>query len=284
MNEFTSLSDYYNFAEFIRTEARHILDKKNRLFIDVVLTTAQTRAIIGDKGIHFWRAQLAHDLRTEQIPDHDGRVIDEMEMECPADATRMVPRWDRANEGRVNPKGIPCLYLATDKETAMSEVRPWIGSLVSVGLFAAQRNLRLVNCCIDDKPPRMSMRALVSPQHREKLVWQQINRAFAEPVTRSDDVAEYAPTQVLAEAFRAAGFDGLMYSSNFGQGSGRNIALFHLSAAVLVYCELCKVESLKFQFSNSRDAYCMPEHSSVKPTNVRFFDMDLKYEKQQEGK
>jgi len=31
----------------------------------------------------------------------------------------MKPLRDRAYEGRVNPKGVPCLYLATDPETAM---------------------------------------------------------------------------------------------------------------------------------------------------------------------
>ena len=47
----------------------------------------------------------------------------------------MKPLGGRATDGRANPRGIPCLYLATTKETAMSEVRPWIGSYVSAGQF-----------------------------------------------------------------------------------------------------------------------------------------------------
>lgn len=47
----------------------------------------------------------------------------------------MKPLRDKASEGRANPKGIPYLYLATTKEAPMSEVRPWIGSDISVGQF-----------------------------------------------------------------------------------------------------------------------------------------------------
>jgi hypothetical protein len=78
-------------------------------------------------GRIFWRAQLGHDWREER---QDGEVF---EVQCAHSSQRMKPRRDRAPEGRVNPKGIPCLYLATTKEAAMSEVRPWMGSYISVG-------------------------------------------------------------------------------------------------------------------------------------------------------
>ena len=48
----------------------------------------------------------------------------------------MKPLERIALEGRTNPKGIPYLYLSSKKETAMSEVRPWIGGYISLGLLA----------------------------------------------------------------------------------------------------------------------------------------------------
>ena len=57
----------------------------------------------------------------------------------------MMPLPDRANEGRVNPKGIPCLYFSSDRDTAMTETRPWIGSLVSVAQFVMLRELTVVD-------------------------------------------------------------------------------------------------------------------------------------------
>ncbi len=58
----------------------------------------------------------------------------------------MKPLRDRTREGRANPKGIPYLYLATHEDVAMAEVRPWIGSNISLGRFLTTRDLCLVDC------------------------------------------------------------------------------------------------------------------------------------------
>ena len=120
---------------------------------------------------------------------------------------RMKPLKDRAVEGRANPKGIPYLYLATNRETALAEVRPWIGSLISVGAFEILRELRIVNCSSDDH--NIIYREEPPPEEREKAVWVSIDRAFSRPVDPSDDVAAYVPTQILAELFKAEGYDGI---------------------------------------------------------------------------
>jgi len=62
----------------------------------------------------------------------------------------MKPRRDRAIEGRVNPKGIPFLYVATELKTAVAEVRPWKDEFVSVAQLTTTRELRLINCTTDD--------------------------------------------------------------------------------------------------------------------------------------
>ncbi|MFZ0569740.1 MAG: RES domain-containing protein [Rhodomicrobium sp.] len=43
-----------------------------------------------------------------------------------------IPNW--LSEGRANPRGIPYLYLASTRDTALAEVRPWIGSHITVWL------------------------------------------------------------------------------------------------------------------------------------------------------
>ncbi|WP_424666577.1 RES family NAD+ phosphorylase [Candidatus Binatus sp.] len=67
----------------------------------------------------------------------------------------MVPLSDRAREGRVNPKGIPCLYLATHKDTALSEVRPGKGSLISVAQFQTCRDLTIINVTTHRRPKHL---------------------------------------------------------------------------------------------------------------------------------
>jgi hypothetical protein len=72
--------------------------------------------------------------------------------------------------------------------------------------------------------------ASLSPTKRTEAVWGDIARAFGEPVTRDDDVADYATTQVIAEVFRAERFDGLVCRSSVGTDRF-NVALFDLDAA-----------------------------------------------------
>jgi RES domain-containing protein len=133
----------------------------------------------------------------------------------------MKPLPLSAYEGRANPKGIPCLYLATTGETAMSEVRPWLGALVSVATFEVVRPLSVVDCSVlHDQYFNLAFleRRLLEPIPPEKVdqvVWAAIDGAFAEPVTRTDDTADYAATQTIAELFRSEGYDGVVYKSVF---------------------------------------------------------------------
>jgi RES domain-containing protein len=156
----------------------------------------------------------------------------------------MMPLRDRASEGRVNPRGIPCLYTATHAETAAAEVRPWIGAYVSVAQLKTVRDLTLVNCTSDDQ---RNMVYFSEPPEadREMAVWRDIDRAFARPVERDEHSAEYAPTQVIAEMFREHGMDGVAYRSSLGEG--HNIAFFDLAAAEVVNYTLHEVRSIQFE-------------------------------------
>ena len=65
-------------------------------------------------------------------------------------------------------------------------------------------------------------------------------------MSRADDVADYAPTQFLAEAFRNAGYDGIVYESRMG--NGKNVALFDVDVAEVASRQLHHVEKLSFAF------------------------------------
>lgn len=251
-SSFSSLSDYHEFAHYIRRRARHVLDANCQKFLKIVVATSDKRIAITKAGGHLWRAQLAHRWQRESLLDDNGNEIDYIEVPAPAEMKRMIPFSDRATEGRVNPKGIPCLYFSTDRDTAMMEVRPWMGSYVSVGAFIIHKDLKLVNCAADSKrlSPFSKDR---TAQQMETHVWATINEAFSEPVTRSDDVADYAPTQVLAEVFRDAGFDGIVYGSKLGKG--KTIAVFDATAADLSSCYIYEVKSVTFDFSMTGNPY-----------------------------
>ncbi len=253
MAAFSSWLAFQRFAEFVRVERRYILSSDSREFIEAVVSTAPTRVEHLVPAQAFWRAQRG----CRFTPYHqDGEYIDDLP--SPYLPERMVPLPQRAVEGRANPRGIPYLYGASHLKTAVAEVRPWAGALVSVAAFRLQRGVRLVN--FSNAQHRHSMYFdEPSPAEREVAVWSDIDIAFSEPVTPADDEASYAPTQVIAEALRSAGFDGLAYRSSLGPG--HNIALFDVDVARLERCLVYRVKSItvESEFDGSPTAsYTVP--------------------------
>jgi len=200
-----------------------------------------------------WRAQLGNETSERHIDETDLTIM--VEEPVPYPRARMKPLRNAAHEGRVNPKGIPCLYLATDKETAMAEVRPWLGASISTGHFRTTRELAVVDFSVghDSKLNPDLMTRELSPAEKEEAVWAQVDRAFSAPVTDDPATAEYVPTQIIAETFRKEGLDGVVYKSLLG--SGFNFALFDLEAAELVTCGLYRTEALSFSFVEDGPAY-----------------------------
>jgi hypothetical protein len=227
----------------------------------VVASTCKDRLLQVPTGKIFWRAQLGC--------EQDSVTYLE---EVPYGQKRMKPRTERATEGRANAKGIPCLYVSTTKETAMSEVRPWVGALVSVAQFRLWRPITIVDCSkLHGQYINLAflnrtfdeITGKYGPEDVQKIVWAAIDTAFSEPVTDSDDVADYAPTQILAELFSSEGYDGVAYKSAFGE-SGFNVALFDLDIAVQLNGLLYKVESVNFKFSdNPLSEYVIQESGNI---------------------
>ena len=109
---------------------RYILNSESERFLGEVKRTAKKRAKILPAGKELWRARLGHSMRKEY---HDGEFI--QEIPDALSQKEMKPLETGAREGRANSKGIPVLYLSNRPETAMSEVRPWEGSLISCAQF-----------------------------------------------------------------------------------------------------------------------------------------------------
>lgn len=249
MSAFESFKAYSEFAFYVRRKCRHVMDDKQRRFLDAIVKTINKRARRLNKGKALWRARVGHGTGFEILWGEDDKEIDRIEIEAPLGRKEMIPLEDRAHEGRVNPKGIPCLYCSTDRDTAMTEVRPWIGSYVSVAQFVTVRDLKIVTCIDDQEVDILEAfdEESGTPEKREQHAWGCINNAFSEPVTRGDDVADYAPTQVIAETFRHAGFDGLVYGSKLGKG--KSVALFDLNAAQQANCFLFQLDAINPVFS-----------------------------------
>lgn len=258
LHEFPSWRSFWIFQQSVRSELRYVRTAASETFLQTVLETCRERVGNLKAGSHFWRAQLGHDWRLT------GPEEAEIEIPCAYSASRMKPLSGRASDGRANPRGIPSLYVATTKETAMSEVRPWVGSYVSVGQLRMLQDLKVVDCTRGHQKTPFYLEE-PDADHRKEAVWSHIDRAFAEPLARSDDEADYAATQILAETFKQAGYGGVAYKSAFGK-DGYNIALFNPDVAKVVNCGLFRVKEIELTFEAADDFWFMREPTGEAPS------------------
>jgi RES domain-containing protein len=247
MAEFKSYRGFLDFTESIRQEWRFVRSLEQQEFLSTVLASSLNRREQIGEGVFVWRAQGGHDWLSDGGEDNM----------CPFPPERMKPLPYQAAEGRANPKGMPYLYTATDQDTAIAEVRPWVGALISVAQLRVTRPLTVVNCITDNRKLILRTREPDAPE-RERAVWQDIDDAFSRPVTPHEHVADYVPTQVLAEFFRSQGLDGIGYRSSVGKGS--NIVFFDLNAAEVVACGLSQVSSVKFTSIEASNPYFIRKH------------------------
>jgi hypothetical protein len=218
------------------------------------------------KDYPLWRAQLGYELEW----DHPGAPYAE-EVPAAYGPKRMKPTPSYAKDGRINPHGIAYLYLATDRDTACAEVRPWLGAYISVGFFSTNREIRLVDCTSDQR--RFPFRAFTTsgaipwpPEEYEGVVWGEIGAAMTLPIAPVDSRLGYIPTQIIAEAILETGVDGIAYKSQLVD-EGVNIALFNLEDATLHSCQLMEAAQVRFKFDESDNPYYV--RAKKDPPNTR---------------
>ena len=131
-----------------------------------------------------------------------------------------------ASEGRLNRARVSILYLASDRETAVAEVRPHPGHIVSTAEFESTRALKIADLTAKD------IRNFLSDTRLEELrLIFSFNSLMNLPVT-PDRREYYLITQILSDCVRQAGFDGVRFQSSLGPGS--NFAFFNATDFALV--------------------------------------------------
>lgn len=255
MTGFKSPFVYRTFADAIKGGRRFIHTQGVTTFLEAVVRGSEDRKVEVPPETHFWRAQMGSGRRSRS--DEVGRQWEE---EVPHGPERMVPQSRLVKEGRINPRGIAYLYLAVDKETAVSEIRPFVGALVTVAWLRTTKELTLVNLSPEkrvDGPPirgilywasRMAMAESkpLSQEEIDRYVWAKIDSAFSHPVDPTDEYLNYVPTQVIAESLMAAGFDGVMYRSGLNP-EGYNLALFDVNFAEFRGSQLVRVNRVEYE-------------------------------------
>ncbi len=252
MPPFKSVRSFDEFAESVSRQWRYIRVKEQQDYLAAVLSSSESRREEIAAGTVLWRAREGHDYRTELVAENEQE-----DMACALGPDEMKPRRQSAYEGRANPKGIPVLYTATERDTTIAEVRPWIGALVSAAELRVCRTFRIMNCTVNAGPWKVYFNE-PDEAERERANWGEIDRAYSRPVGRHEDLAEYVPTQILAELFRNDGLDGIAYHSALGPG--HNVALFDLDSADVISCGLYSMRSVSLRVVPVDDPYFLTKY------------------------
>ena len=137
-----------------------------------------------------------------------------------------MPPAEKATAGRVNPHGIPCLYLTEQPDTTIYELRATFGDKISVGKFEVLKDLNVIDFNYRPLLTNSIDNDSLEDDIKEFLLKQQIGADLSKPMRRYDNKEiEYVPTQYICEFIKILGADGIRYNSAVHH-NGRNLVLF----------------------------------------------------------
>jgi RES domain-containing protein len=204
-----SIQSYFEFADQVRFNNRYVLNDACREFLEGLCDEATSRLHALEPGDSYYRAQLNTLDDLQKVFEHADPI------NVPLPPERMVPRGEFVGDGRVNPRGIAYLYLADSEQTAVAEMRPVKGDVLTIAAFAVNKTTHVIDCRMRDG---------------QNSDWSGLNFALSFPANRGESWRSYLPTQCVAEYFRDRGFSGLLYRSSMND-DGYNIALFDIESA-----------------------------------------------------
>ncbi len=160
------------------------------------------------------------------------------------DADIGPPPIEKAKPARLSRVGEVLLYCADQEGTAIGEIRPWRGLIVTVARFRARKDLTILDLSTRLSPPN----PFTTEQLGYELEMTHLINGFGDdlslPLERPDDVYGYLPSQKLSDIIRAAGFDGVRYRSAMAP-DGTNVALYDSRVAEFVESKLERVTAVQ---------------------------------------
>lgn len=197
--------------------------ERNYAFIKSLMLLAEERAgLIRTlrRGTKLYRARS----------ERDAHEFERIARESPARQLGPAPK-ERASAGRMNAQGVPVFYVALDQETACAEVAshsPYDEAVV--GQFIVQKPLRVLDLTTVPEPQSIfDNRPRTEVDERLNSLSVYRDRITRPVILDGNHPVDYAPTQVITDAFRympERPLDGIMYPSRVREG-GKNIVLFY---------------------------------------------------------
>lgn len=139
--------------------------------------------------------------------------------------------------------GVSYLYCATDEYTAISEIRPHPGDVVSLGSFRANKTLKV----FDLSGPNL-LNYYSTDSELENLRDYAAIAYFFNKSTPPSIEGRYLVTQLIAEGIRRKGFDGIVFISTVGKG--KNYVFFKPDELNYIPSSMktCEIKEVKYHF------------------------------------
>lgn len=181
------------------------------------------------KGTELYRARICNDEKGFQIS----------EMGAPPAHLRKA--------GRVNPEGIGVLYLTSDEQTALSEVRAGTFDYVTIGTFQLKKEIRVVNISELNKISPVLYSSNIESLSANTKIFRDIANEIAKPLRRNDSTLAYLPTQFITEFIKSNGYAGVAYTSTMGT-EGINVAVFDESLFKCVAAHTVEINNISYAY------------------------------------
>lgn len=154
-----------------------------------------------------------------------------------------APPPDVTPAGRANRKKEPVLYLASDGETALSEVRAWQGAAVAIATMAVKRKLLIVSLLSCPPPPSPFFDDLLKWKLQLGILFDRLAHELSMPVIPGEEENMYFSTQYLCDWVKKSGYYGIEYPS--AMGSGFNVALFNQESVEAIDLSYFRITGIK---------------------------------------
>lgn len=229
--------EYINeIRERLQATNRFFADEKFLRALEIIFKEAE-KAI--PQGTMFYRARRYRELVDEK---KIGTAFEGYDAE--GSFVNKSTTWP--TYGRMNPKGIRALYIATDVRTAITELHPYSDEVYSVATIQTKDSMRVADLSL-------SSSALDDNFARNLAVYVQ------EFVSQGFEEKDYIFPQFVASYCQHLGYDGIAYRSKYATREsvrkklGVNYTVFNYQKCEVIGSKLHRVNKVAIQTSPCRE-------------------------------
>lgn len=158
-----------------------------------------------------------------------------------------APPVGMASSGRANPMGISYLYLASNEDTAISEIRAGALDYVTIAKFELLKDINVIDFKkIDYLSPFLDGMNTIK-FGINNFILKRIGEEISRPLGGDKRELEYLPTQYIVDYIKSIGeWQGIEYKSTLGRGY--NLAIFNENLFKCVDVEVKQIGTLNYSY------------------------------------